>query len=234
MFDFDLLFHYFELAAALASSYYWLKTKDKSVRPFIWYLWLTVFVETLSLYTYLYDHFDNAIINWIDNSIFHGNTWLYNIYHSVSLILIGMFLIRNTKTEFSHKIIKIILITCTLFVVSYFLISGKLFEMSLPYNLAIQTFAIFIMVILYLRELIQSDQILDFYKSHVFYISLALMLWHISLTPLFIFDSYYRAANEGFFTFRDIFLNTFNILLYSCYVFAFFYSLYHKRKLVVS
>ncbi len=234
MFDVDLIFHYFELAAALAGSYYWLKTNDESVRPFVWYLWFTVIVETLAMYTYLYDNIDNSFINWIDNSVFHGNTWLYNIYNSVSLILIGMFMISNTKNETSHKIIKVIVLVCSLFTVFYFFITGEFFVMALPYDLAVQTFAIFIMVLLYLQELIQSEQILDFYKSHVFYISLALLLWHICLTPLFIFDGYYRAVNKEFIAFRTIFLDTFNILLYSCYVFAFLYSLFHKRKLVMS
>lgn len=234
MFQLDLLFHYFELAAALAGSYYWLKTKDESVRPFVWYLWFTVVVETLAMYTYLYNNFDNSFINWIENSIFFRNIWLYNIYYAVSLVLIGMFMIRNTKNDTSHKIIKIIVVVCSLFTISYFSISGKFFEMELPYDLAVQTFSIFIMVLLYLRELMQSEQILDFYKSHVFYISLGLLLWHICLTPLFIFDDYYDAINLEFGAFRTIFLDTFNIILYSCYVFAFLYSLYHKRNLVMS
>ncbi|WP_296382855.1 hypothetical protein [Winogradskyella sp.] len=234
MFDFQMLFHYLELVAALSGSYYWLKTKDNSVKPFVWYLWFTVFVETLSMYTYLYEYFDTPLINWIENSVFFRNTWLYNIYNFVSLILIGMFVIRNIDNSTSQKIIKLIIIACSIFSIWFFVLTGEFFIMSIPYDLAVQTFAIFIMVLLYLRELIQSEQFLDFYKSHVFYISLAIMLWHICLTPLFIFDEYYRFGNDDFIAFRGIFLDTFNILLYSCYTFAFLYSLFHKRKLVMS
>jgi hypothetical protein len=222
-----------ELMAAFSASYYWLKTKDQSVRPFVWYLWVIVFVETLGMYTLLYEHFDNSFINWIENSVFVRNIWLYNIYFFVSLILIGMYMIRNTKNDMSHKIIKVIVVVSSLFTVCYFSITGGFFTMALAYDLAVQTFAIFIMVLLYLQELIKSEQILDFYKSHVFYISLALSLWYICLTPLFIFDSYYRAVNSGFVAFRIDFLNISNILLYSCYIFAFLYSLWHKRKLVL-
>ncbi|REE07878.1 hypothetical protein DFQ09_11072 [Winogradskyella pacifica] len=232
--NYDVLFHYFELAAALAGSYYWLKTKEDAVRPFVWYLWMTVFIETVSMYTYLYSYFDTPLINWIESSIISSNTWLYNIYDFISLILIGMFMIRNTNKDFSHRIIKIIVLIGSVLKVIYFSISGDFFIMSLPYNLAVQTFALFIMFLLYLRELIQSEQILNFYKSHVFYISLGITLWYICLTPLFIFDSYYNAVNENFIVFRGLFLDTFNILLYSCYTFAFLYSLRHKKQLAMS
>ena len=52
----DLLIHLFELIAALAGSYYWLKTKDQTIRPFVWYLWFVVFIETIGMYPFLYDN----------------------------------------------------------------------------------------------------------------------------------------------------------------------------------
>ena len=230
---YSFITHLIELIAALSGSYYWLKTKDHSVRPFVWLLWLTVFIETVAMYPHLYGHLDNVYLNWIENSVIVRNVWLYNIYNFFSLILIGVFIIRNTKRLASHKIIRIIIIVYSLFTICYFLITESFFLMSLPYDLVIQTFAIFIILLLYLGELMTSNQILYFYKSHVFYLISAISFWYICLTPLFIFDSYYTSLNEDFILFRGRFLFISNILLYSCYTFAFLYSLWHKRQLVM-
>jgi signal transduction histidine kinase len=205
----DLIIHYFELAAALAGSYYWLKTKDPKTRPFIWYLWFTITIETVALYSYIMlNNYDNAVFIWLKNSGFCRNTWLYNIYGFVGLILIGLFYIQQIEHAGSKRIIRGIVITCSAFAVFYFILSGRFFETYLPYDDAVRTFAIFTFVLLYLRQLLNSDRLLEFYKSHVFYISIGLMLWNICITPLFIFDGYHRAINTEFVVFqKKIFIN---------------------------
>jgi len=229
---FDFLFHLLELGAALAASYYWLKTKDYAIKPFVWYLWFIVFIETLAMYPYLYEVLDNSIINNIKNSKFYRNTWLYNIYDPIVLILIGKFMINNTNTILSHRIIKFLVLGFIIFWFVYFLFVANYFETGLPYDFVISTFVIFIMVMLYLRELLKSNELINFYKSPVFCVIIALMLWYICITPLFIFNGFYLKENEEFLSFRKIFLNTSNIILYSWYIFAFLYPLRFKRKLI--
>ncbi len=89
---------------------------------------------------------------------------------------------------FPKNVITAIVVVSTVFVVIYFLVTMRFFRKTIPYDFTIQTFAVFIFVMLYFRELIKSDELLEFYKSHLFYISLGLMLWYLCLTPLFIFD----------------------------------------------
>jgi len=227
----DLLIHLFELIAALAGSYYWLKTKDQTIRPFVWYLWFVVFIETIGMYPFLYDQVDNDIINWLQHSFMRRNTWLYNIYKLVFLLLIWMFMKRNIKFSFSHKVINITVFLCIGIIILYFLFTGNFFITTIDYPIAIVTFSIFTMAIIYLWELVRSDQILSFYKDHVFYIIIATVLFYICITPMLLFEEYYLEINESFIQFRGLLLTISNIILYSCYVFAFFYSLHHKKKL---
>lgn len=229
----DFTHNILELIAALTASFYYYKTKDHSFKTFVWYLWLIVIVETLGLYGYvLQNNYDNSWFIWLKNSVFCSNVWLFNIYGILALILLGLFYIRNLKDTFSKNVIKAIVLISTFFALIYFLVTNGFFEKTIPYHFTIQTFAVFIFVILYFRELIKSDELLEFYKSYLFYISLGLMLWYLCVTPLFIFDGYFYAINKEFVVFRKNYLLTFNILLYSCYIFAFFLSLYHKGKLV--
>ncbi|WP_339756374.1 hypothetical protein [uncultured Winogradskyella sp.] len=232
MTTFDFLFHLLELGAALSASFYWLKTKENAIRPFVWYLWFIVFIETLAMYPFLYEILDNSIINNIKNSQFYRNTWLYNTYDPIVVFLIGKFMISNTNTLFSHRIIKSLVLGFIIFWLVYFLFVANYFEAVLPYDFVISTFVIFIMVMLYLRELLKSNELMNFYKSPVFYVIIALMLWYICLTPLFIFNAFHLKVNEEFLSFRKIFLNTSNIILYSWYIFAFLYPLRFQKKLI--
>lgn len=226
--------HYFELAAAIAATFFWIRTEDSRVKPFMWYLWLTVVVETLGLYAFLMlNNYDNPLFVWVKNSPMCTNTWLYNSYDFFGLILIGWFFRNYISNSTSKGIIKIIVVLSSVFSILYFLISGRFFEAYLPYDLVFRTFAIFIFALLYFKELLKSDELIVFYKSHMFYICTALMLWNISLTPLFMFDGFFKASNAEFVNFRVKFLLVSNIILYSCYTTAFLISLYFKNKLVL-
>jgi hypothetical protein len=226
-----ILIHLFELFAALAGSYYWFKTKEQAIRPFVWYLWLIVVIETLVMYPYLYGRVDNTLINWLEHSFMRRNTWVYNLLSPFAILLFWIFIKRNTHTRFSHKIINAVFWLSFSFFVLYYSFSGNFFKTTIDYTMPIFTIAVFAMVLMYFRELVQSNEILNFYKSHVFYICMATMLFYICMTPLFFYNEYISTINPDFIDFRRVALTVSNIILYSCYVFAFFFSLYHKKKI---
>lgn len=231
----DFVFHIIELIAALSGSYYYLKTKDQSVRPFIWFLWVIVFVETFGMYGYiLLNNYDNEIFIWIKNSVFCRNTWLYNIYDLSTLFFLGLFFKRILKNNVSKKLVNFIIVFITCSTILYFCLSGNFFRASIPYDFLMQTLAIFTFVMLYYYELLNSDKILFFYKSPIFYLSSGVLLWHLSVSPLFIFDGYFYEINKDFIEFQTLYLLIANILLYSCYTFGFLYTLqFYKEQSVV-
>jgi hypothetical protein len=234
MINLIFLYHLLELTAALAASLYLFKTKDNSIRQFVWYLWFIVFFETLGMYGYLYEIMDNPIIDSIKNSKFRRTTWLYNVLNLIVVFLLGKFIINNTNTLLSHKIVKVLVIGFFVFCLVYFTFTTGFFEAKIPYPFVVLTFVIFIMVMLYLRELIKSNKLLNFYKSPVFYVIIAVMLWYICLTPLFIFNPLFSVMNKEFIVFRMYFLDISNIILYSWYTFVFLYFLRFRSKSVLS
>lgn len=229
----DFVFHLMELIAALSGSFYYLKTKDNRVQPFIWFLWVIVFVETFGMYGYiLLNNYDNEIFIWIKNSELCRNTWLYNIYNFSTIFFLGLFFKRILSSKVSQKIIVFVVVFISCSTILYFAISGNFFKMSLPYDFLMQTFAVFIFVMLYYFELLNSDKILYFYKSPIFYLSTGILLWFLCVSPLFIFDGYLYAINKDFLDFRYFYLFIANILLYSCYTFGFLYPLHIRKQLV--
>jgi hypothetical protein len=223
--------HIIELIAALAGIYYYWQTKDDKMKIFIWYLWFMVFVETFGMYGYLLqNNYDYDWFIWLKNSVWCTNTWLYNIFSYVSILVFGIFY-RNILNDRSSKtIIKILLIIFSGFTILYFVFNRTFFDKSLPYIVFIETLMVFIFVMLYFKQLLSSDKVLLFYRLPVFYISVTLLLFYLCTAPLFTFDSYFYEINKSFIQFRQIYMFVVNIFLYSCLTFAFIYTIQFKKK----
>lgn len=201
------------------------------MKIFIWYLWFVVLVETVGMYGYLLlNNYDYNWFIWLKNSVICSNTWLYNIYSFVSILIFGKFFRDIIHSKPSKIIIKITVVLYVIFTISYFLISGTFFEKSLPYDEFLGTFAVLIFVILYYKQLLASNKILLFYRLPVFYISSGLLLFYLCVAPLFTFDSYFLAVNKGFVQFRLVFMFLINTFLYSCFTFAFLYTIQFKKE----
>lgn len=227
----SLVTKFFELIAAISGSWYLHKTKNEKIKIFVYYLWLTVIVEVLGVYTkVLQNNYDYEWFITLKNSIFCRNSWLYNIYTFLSIGLLGIFY-SDLLISRAYKIIvrSVFLIYC-FFALGYYMFTDAFFSMGLPFDDILGTVIITIYVICYFIELIRSEFILQYYKMPSFYISIALLLWHLCVTPLFIFNSYFRAVNAEFVTFRTFFLLYFNIFTYSFLTFGFWYSLYKNKQ----
>ncbi len=219
-----------EILAAIAGSFYVYKSRDKVTRYFVMYLWLTVFVEYLAIYsTFMLNNYDNELFIFIKNSSFCTNIWLYNVRAVVLIILLGEYykkLISNLKHQ---NYIKILVIGFSVFSVFYLIFSDSFFYNSMPYGFMIRTLIISFFVCLYYLSIINSDKILTFYKSKHFYIATTLLLWSLAITPLFIFRSYYSLNNPNFIYLRKFILLWANIIMYLCFT-AVFITSYFKIK----
>ncbi|WP_460219113.1 hypothetical protein [Psychroserpens sp. MEBiC05023] len=221
----------FEATAAISGSWYLKKTKNVQLKVFVYYLWLTVLVETLGVYkSFLQNNYDyNWFIAW-KNSVFCQNHWLYNIYSFLAIGLLGIFYSDLISNKSFKLIIRGIVFIYSVFSIWYYTFTDAFFVMGLPYDFILASIIVFIYVMLYFIELMNSEFILQYYKLPSFYISVALLLWHLCATPLFIYNSYFRIFNTEFVSFRTLLLLYINIFTYSCIAFGFWYSLKKRRQ----
>ena len=216
----------FEILAAVFGSVYLHKTKNQKLKIFVVFLWITVFVEILGYYkTVLQNNYDYEwFIAW-KNSIICQNIWLYNIYNFFAIGLLGVFYSDLISNTYSKLIIRAIVVAYSVFTLSYYIFTDAFFVLGLPHDNILGSAIVSIYIILYFVELMNSDFILQYYKLPSFYISVALLLWHLCATPLFIYNSYFLPFNTEFVNFRSLLLLYINIFTYSCITFGFWYSL---------
>jgi hypothetical protein len=227
----NVIIDFFEIVAAIFGSYYVSKNPNSVVKIFVYYLWLTVFVEITGAYGYLL--LNNSDSEWfinIKNSVFCSNTWLYNIYNFLAIGIIGLFYSNLMTSRAFKNTIRVIFIAYAVFAFVFFTVTDAFFVKSLPYSFIFGTVSICIYVILYFIELMSSDELLNYYKLPSFYISVTLLIWYLCVTPLFIFDSYFYAMNTKFVEFRGQFLLIINIFTYLCFAFGFWYSLKRSKQ----
>ncbi|MCK8481214.1 hypothetical protein [Psychroserpens algicola] len=221
----------FEILAAILGSWYLKKTKNQNLKVFIYYLWLVVIVEVLGYYKHIlqnnYDY--NWFIAW-KNSVLCQNTWLFNIYTFLKIGLLGVFYSSLLSKPSFKLIIRGIIVIYSIFSIIYYTSTDAFFVMGLPFDDILGAVIIFIYIMFYFTELMNSEYILQYYKLPSFYISVALLLWHLCTTPLFIYNSYFRAFNTEFVNFRTLLLLYINIFTYSCFAFGFWYSLKKSKK----
>lgn len=221
----------FEIVTAISGSWYLHKTKNEKIRIFVYYLWLTVVVEVLGFYRQILQYdYDYAWFIAIKNSVFHQNTWLYNIYSFLAIGLLGVFYSDLFISKSFKLLIRGIVLVYSVFTIFYYTFTDAFFTMGLPYDDILASVIITIYIICYFIELMRSEYILQYYKLPSFYISIALLLWYLCVTPLFIFNSYFRAVNIEFVAFRSLFLLYINIFTYSCISFGFWYSLKKSKQ----
>lgn len=220
-----------ELIAAIAGSYYLKRNKNSVLKIFVYFLWLTFFVELIGEYArFMRDNYDYEWFIAIKNSVFCTNTWLFNIYSFFTIGLLGVFYSGLLRKQSFKLLIRAIVIFYSVFSICYFTFTDAFFEFGLPYDDILASIIVSIYVICYFIELINSEYILYYYKLPSFYISVALLLWYLCVTPLFIFNGYFLEVNTDFVIFRYLLLLFINVCAYLFISFGFWYSLKKTKQ----
>lgn len=227
-----LIVYLLEIGAALAGTYYLRKASPPVAYSwlFVVYLWLVVLVETLGFYPAFNYFNDFAYMPFLKDSVFERNSWLYNSFKIVGFIILYIFFITHLQNKNSQRIFTWVTVFFLLSAVLNLILTDVFFERSSAYSFVTGTFILLTLIFVYYFELLKSDKILYFYKSLVFYISVGLLLWHVTITPLFIYNKYFTSASPEFVKLHSTILNICNYFLYSLYIIAFIICASNKKS----
>ncbi|WP_299122558.1 hypothetical protein [uncultured Winogradskyella sp.] len=214
---------FFELLAAFAGFFHLSKKSKSRLRPFVYFLVITVFVEAVGSYRNFYGKID-----FLDNLIgtkFEYNAWLYNAFLIFSLFFYLKFYLSIVSISMNKLILKSLIFISFLIVGLDLYVSGTdYFVYNLEYSFIWTTFVVFVCVALYFYEILISDKVLKFYNSSLFYISIGLLIWWLVLPPMIVYMPLYKNVNPGLVTLRTYIFLISNIILYSGFIIGFLWS----------
>lgn len=215
--------YFLELTAALAGSYYLKKVGNvkTDAKVLVYYLWLVVFVESVGFYP-VYAYFTNyETLSFIKDTPWERNYWWYNSYHLVKFAALYYYFILQLTSRTKRKIftyISIVYLCCSIL---YLIFSGEFFYQYSTFDAIVGTLLLVILIFFYFFDLLQSEKVLDFYKTLPFYVSIGILVWQVVVTPLFIYSLYFTTRSPEFVELNAIVLQLTNFFLYGVLIAGF-------------
>lgn len=227
-----LLIYILEVGAAIAGTIYLRKVTlpEKGVRLFVYYLWLVVFVEFVGLYPSYAYFFDYKKLGFIKGTLFERNYWWYNSYTVIKFIVLYVFFILQLEPAARRTKLFVISALFILSFIIHLIFGDAFFKAHSAYMSVTGTLYLMILIFLYHFEILKSDRILKFYRSMPFYISIGILIWHLSITPVLIYNKYFSLQSPDFVYFQMVLLKSINIFLYGILILGFMVGTKKERN----
>lgn len=209
-----------EVLAAVAGILFFKKYKPTAAKYFIYFLVYLTLCDFVSNYPRYVK--DGGLFSFLQGTVFIKNYWFATLYWKIGAILFFVFYYcKILKTVVFKQLIKIGGFCFLLFSIVYIVLNwDDYFRTFFPAIDVSGAFIIFLCTVFYFIEVLQSDNILTFYKSLNFYISFAIFIWWLIVTPLVFYDVYMTGLDWNFIFLRwQIYLIA-NIFMYGTFTFA--------------
>lgn len=212
-----------ELLAAIIGTYYILNKKrvQKPAKYFVFFLWVTVFIEIIGSYTPIAYYSNYEYFSFVKDTKFVRNNWLYNPYLIVSYAFYPLYFRFYIRKKKWRRILKFLIVFFIVSAIVNLIISDVYFQNFSQYTMMIGAFLIFVSVGMFYFELLRSEAQLNLKKFLPFYVSIGTFFFHMCMTPIGLYSKYFSADNIAFVDFRVKTLLISNILMYLIYITGF-------------
>ena len=221
--NYELLTHTVEALAALTGAFFYKKYKNTDIKYFIWFLVYLTILDFIGGYKGYVQN--DGFLSFLKGTRFVTNHWLFTLFWNIGAILFFTFYYyKILKTKHFKNIIKVAAHTFFTFSIIFIAFNwSSFFNTFFPVISILGAIIIFICTVFYFIEVLQNDSVLTFYKSLNFYISFAIFIWWLIITPLVFYDLYHSSGDWNFIFLKwQIYLFA-NIFMYSTFTFALIY-----------
>ncbi|WP_299888068.1 hypothetical protein [uncultured Lacinutrix sp.] len=204
-----------EVLAAVTGLLLFKKYRYTAAKYFIYFLVYIVFCAYIARYVKYINN--EGFLNFLEGTVFQTNHWWSTLTWKIGAVVFFSFLYQKIlKRERDKYIVKYSRIGFLLFSLLYIILNFKaFFTQFFPIISVLGAIVILTCAVLYFMQMLKSERILDFYKSLNFYISSAILLWWLIITPLIFFDIYFSKSDLDFvflkwqiYLFANIFMYT--------------------------
>lgn len=216
------IIHLFEFLAALAGSVYLIqKPRARRVNQyFVYFLWANVFIDLAGFYT-TYAYFTGyESLSFIEGTPFERNFWWYNSYKILSYLVYFTYFLMHVVPR-KQKVLAGLVVLFAITSILNLVFSGVFFQSYSAYTTITGTAILLLIIAAYYHGLLSSDKVLSFHFNLAFYISVGILMFHLVVTPLSIYSTYFNMESENFVALYSQVMRSVNIFMYSCYIIGF-------------
>lgn len=215
--------HVIEAIPALLGVFLFSKFR-KPEKYFIFFLVCLAIFDALNLYRYFVK--PDKILSFLIGTIIEKNYWWSALYWKIGAILFfSFYYLKILRYELFKLIIRYSSYTFLIFCIIYIAFNWNAFLNSyIPIIDIVGAIIIFLCSMFYFIEILQSDKILIFYRDINFYISAAIFIWWLIITPVVFYDVYMVSSKDkNYLQIRRMIYIFANIFMYSTFTFALAY-----------
>ncbi|TNJ46511.1 hypothetical protein KFZ70_13850 [Tamlana fucoidanivorans] len=216
---YNAIYSILEGLSAITALICYKKYRLTTARYFIWFLVYLTICDYANNYVH---HIQNGFFSFLQGTKLVRNYWWTTIYWKVGAILFFAFYYYMILQKKRFKqILKYAGCIFLGFSVIYIIWHWEaFFKQFFPIISVLGAVIIFLCTMFYFIEVLQSDKILTFYKSLNFYISAAIFIWWLIITPLVFYDIYNAHFDWNFIFLKwEIYLFA-NLCMYLTFTFA--------------
>ena len=225
--NYIILTHSVEIAAALTGVLSLKKYRHTNIKYFVYFLVIITVCDILSGYTMLVSK--GNLLECLIGSKIADNYWFSTLFWNLGAIIFYAYYYKALlKKKIFKKILNYGTILFLVFSLGYIIIHWDAFFVSyFPIISVLGAVIIFLCSSFYFYEILSDENISYFYKSINFYISAAIFIWWLIITPIVFFDDYtFYVVGSPVIDFEYINLRRYiylfsNIFMYLTYTFAF-------------
>lgn len=211
------------VAAVVATfSYFQIKnSKTKTFKYLLFFLWTTVIIEFIGSYTSLFEPYCFEDLEFFKKYPFlEKNYWLFNIYLFIAYTFYAWYILKHLETK-NNKIVSIyVIIIFSLISIIDFIFGDIFFKEYSQFMILFGLILIVVVLCMYYYEVLKSDRILSISNSLPFYVSIGVLIFYISVTPLMLSSQYIKSEEIVFTTYYKLILNYSNYFLYGIIIFG--------------
>ena len=200
------------------------KYKKTTARFFVYFLIGAALVDFFGKYPSYFAKVEGfkPLFFLIKDTVFINNYWWYTIFWTIGTSLFFSYYFRriliNKRFTQILKYASVLLVVVSL---CYLFLDWRFFMGSFVIPIIILNFIIIILSSsFYLIELLNSEQILSFYKSLNFYIAIVILIWWLITTPLAFYDMYMNTSDWNYILLKVKIILLSNIFMYLTFTFA--------------
>ncbi|WP_299364792.1 hypothetical protein [Winogradskyella sp.] len=212
--NYFLITHSLEFLAAVTGLILYRQYKTTAAKFLIYFLLYAFFVDFIGRYP---SHLRSLeLFQLIENTKIEKNYWWYLIFWmgglSSFITLINYKIID--KSIYRRTLKYFYFVYCLQFILYAVLNFDALFDPNEKFLKITSIWMIIVAVTIYLLEILQSDKVVEFYKSIYFYINVAVLIWTIITGPMIFYEIYFSTADWNFIILKWQIYLVINVLFY--------------------
>lgn len=174
---------------------------------------------------------DYEVLGFIKGTVWQHDYWYYNLAKPIFFSFYFSFFILQLKPGKLRNILTWVAIVTVITFLLDLRLCGDFFTGYPLYTYVVGPIVLMFFIGGYFYQLLNSRNLLYFYKDLSFYVAIGVLIWHLGFTPMFLYNNYMvMNTSPEFVKIYLLMIGIFNFVLYGLFTLGFIIEIRKSRQ----